>query len=254
MSMFGSSVGSIHSDLLEALPDSDEQRANLVEEVKRRAKGSIQQRNFPEAIQLYTKAIEVIPAIDNYGKSILFSNRSLCHHNMNNFTSALEDADESIASDSTYVKAYFRKSSALIGLGRLQPAKDAISQGLALKPDDKEMLKQLSKVDGDLQKQSTAPAKTAPKSNGAAKPKAATGKPKGTSSTEKPIGSSPSEAATKDEDIDDDEEDAAEKIRGYKRTSDGKITTFFNHELDEKVMFVQNRCGLILTLMCRRNH
>ena len=40
--MFGGSVGSFHSDVLNANPDTAEQKKQLVEELKRRAKG-----NFP---------------------------------------------------------------------------------------------------------------------------------------------------------------------------------------------------------------
>jgi len=148
--MFGGSVGSFHNDVLSANPESVEQKKQLVDELKRRAKGSLQTRNFPEAIQLYSKAIEVINEDDENGLSILYANRSMCQFSMNSFAEALSDAEESVATDPTYLKSHFRKSVALHSLKRYEDAREAILEGLSRKSDDKEMLQLLSKIDIDI--------------------------------------------------------------------------------------------------------
>lgn len=66
--------GNFHNDVLNAAPADDAGKQTLVEELKRRAKGSLTSRNYPEAIQLYSKGIEVFPT-----DAILHANRSMCH-------------------------------------------------------------------------------------------------------------------------------------------------------------------------------
>eukprot|EP00816_Leptocylindrus_hargravesii_P006774 CAMPEP_0196813266 /NCGR_PEP_ID=MMETSP1362-20130617/35222_1 /TAXON_ID=163516 /ORGANISM="Leptocylindrus danicus, Strain CCMP1856" /LENGTH=66 /DNA_ID=CAMNT_0042189379 /DNA_START=12 /DNA_END=209 /DNA_ORIENTATION=+ len=54
-----SMFGNIHNDVLSAKPESVEDKARLLEELKRRAKLAITSKNYPEAAALYTKAIEI---------------------------------------------------------------------------------------------------------------------------------------------------------------------------------------------------
>ena len=97
-------IGGFHNDVLEAVPVDDESALKLIEEIKNRAKGSISSHNYPGAITLYTKAIEICPANSQGARAILLSNRSLCHFSMSNLDSAIDDADNSILADSTYLK------------------------------------------------------------------------------------------------------------------------------------------------------
>ena len=94
----------------------DVSRANLVEEIKNRAKGCITVKNYPEAVRLYAKAIEVNPSADTEGLSILYANRSMCQLGLNEASEALADADASLAKNASYVKGHFRKALALISL------------------------------------------------------------------------------------------------------------------------------------------
>ena len=97
-------IGGFHDDVLNATPSDDVSALKLIEEIKSRAKGSISSHNFRGAITLYSKAIDICPAESIGAKAILFSNRSLCHCSMNNSDSAIEDADQSISTDSSYLK------------------------------------------------------------------------------------------------------------------------------------------------------
>lgn len=73
MSNFGNGIAGPHSDVLNATPTEESAKDRLVEELKTRAKGSLSTKNYPEAIQLYSKAIEIRP-----DDAILFANRSMC--------------------------------------------------------------------------------------------------------------------------------------------------------------------------------
>lgn len=140
-------------------PATPEATQSLIEEIKSRAKGCITSRNFPESIKLYTKAIDL--TTDNApAKAILHANRSMCYLGMNNAQSALEDASIAISTDASYIKGYYRKAMAQSSLSNFRGAREALMEGLALKPDDKELKAQLVKVESDLSKPVVAKAST----------------------------------------------------------------------------------------------
>jgi len=249
--------GSYNNDVLNAEPTTVENKLKLVEELKSRAKGGIASRNFPVAIQLYTKAIEVnetIPDQDS-ATAILYANRSMCRLNMDNAAEALADANEAVALDKTYVKAYYRQTAAHKSLGQFDAAKESVLKGLALKPDDKEMMSMLAKL-GSEQESAAKQKKTTGKSSGgvpAARKTVTTTSSASTSTSaskngkgsaqepaKPPVKVAPARktaAATTSASADDDDDDEDLKslnLRGYKKTSDGRTTSFFNNELDEQ--------------------
>lgn len=199
-----------NSDLLTAVPEDDVSRDRLVEAIKDRAKSLVKSRNYPEAIRLYSKGIEVAP-----GNAVLFANRSMCQLGMGQAKEALQDAETALSLDRSYVKGYYRKAMALLSLKENAAARESLEQGLKLAPDDKELQQQLSKIQTEAPKpakDSTSPSRaqsTAPK--------------KASPSTREP--------STDMEVV--DEEDEKGIIRGYKKTSDGRTTSYFTNELDE---------------------
>lgn len=221
--MFGSSVGSRHEDLLSATPETDELKRHLVAEIKNRAKGVVGSKNFPEAIELYSKAIEVIPENETAEKSVLYANRSMCHSGMGKFSEAHSDAELSINLNPAYTKAYFRKTTALIGLHKYKEAKECVTIGLEQMPGDKELSALLTKVDAELKKAAPASSSTDAK---ASAPKATTK----VTATKKKATDSSEDATEEEEEVNVDKE----VVRGYKKLPDGRVTTFFNNTLDEQ--------------------
>lgn len=212
-------------------PTTVEGKAKLVDELKCRAKGCISSRNFPAAIKLYTKAIE--NSSDDASKSVLHANRSMCYLNVGNSSFALDDAVEAIKLDSSYVKGYYRKASALKSLSNFAGAKEELLKGLALKPDDKEMKEQLEKLEKDICQKSklTSNQDSTNNSVAAARSTVTTSNVSKKSTTVKEQSSN---VATNAANVADDDVDVASvNMRGYKKTSDGRMTTFFNNELDE---------------------
>jgi hypothetical protein len=216
----------------------------LIDEIKSRAKGCLSSKNYPEAITLYTKAISIchdIPA-----QAILFANRSMCHLNMNNTNAATTDANEAVTLDPEYVKGYYRLGMAYIQANNYQLAKDALQKGLVKKSDDKELLQQLQRVEERIRSGSsstTASLSSAPpramnsvkvahSTSGKSVSSSSVPEPAPSRDTSRPMASSSSSSAAAEE---DDEEDFELKghIRGYKKTADGRVTTFFNRDVDE---------------------
>jgi len=256
--------GSYNNDVLFATPSTPEAKERLIEELKTRAKGSIGSRNYPAAVKLYTKAIETITDTDaendtdndatHAGSAILHANRSMCYLNMGNASSALEDASRAEKLDPSYAKACYRRGAALKALGRFGEAKASLLRGLAMKPDDKDLKAQLRKIDEDIAKHgnqsSTGGASSSSSSGGAAVKPARTTiatnsqnksqtKSESTAAAE-PVSSTTAKKATSAETaskssdtVQDGAAAAASNMRGYKMTSDGRKTTFFNNELDE---------------------
>lgn len=62
------------------------------------------------------------------------SNRSAAYYDVQDYVSALADAETVIAIRRNWSKGHFRKAKALLGLHRLQESADAIRLGLSFEP------------------------------------------------------------------------------------------------------------------------
>lgn len=215
-----------HDDVLECcLPRDEGGRVDVLEIVKGRAKGAFQMRDVSSAERLYSRAIELCEVNIagkriTEGKHLLYSNRAAVRLLRGKHEPALRDTDRCMQLDPTFIKAHFRKAQALVGLERFEDAISACDTGLILQPGNKELEELKTQADTNLQKQKTdqetqkerdvyrpvAPAKTK-KENGP---------------------ENEGDPAAGGEKM---EEDAA--MRGYKKTADGKTTSYFHTELDE---------------------
>jgi len=244
MSMFGGEglPGGFHKDVMDANPTDAASKKTLCEEIKNRAKGSLASKNYLEARTLYSKAIAVMEGSPEAAySSILHANRSMCELGMNRGAEAETDAARALELDPTYVKAYYRRGMALSKLGRWADARDVLQQGLQLKADDKDMRAQLDKAvfalsnpDGSAQK---AAAPAAPRARATVSTRAGATTSAPPADARRKTGPPPAaRAPTRPEKAEADEEDEEDSTvyRGYKTTSDGRTTTFFNNELDAK--------------------
>ena len=115
--------------MLGATPTDEAEISRLVDEIKSRAKNSIKYGNFPEAITLYTKAIELLPS-----NAILHANRSMCHLTIGSVSEAVCDGQKAVELDSTYAKAYYRLGAAHLMAKSYADAKNFLEKGLELAP------------------------------------------------------------------------------------------------------------------------
>lgn len=91
----------------------------------------IKQQNFLDAVDRYTKAIELDDT-----QSIYFSNRALAQLKLDNYQSCLNDCDSAIKLDPKNVKAYHRRGLSYVGLLEFKKAKTDLNIVLKAKPTD----------------------------------------------------------------------------------------------------------------------
>lgn len=112
-------IHSMHADVLDANPESADDRQRLVDELKERGNLAVKAKRWAESEALYSKAIEVGPT------HALYSNRSMARLNLKKYELAVLDADECIALDGDFAKGYYRKACAHEKLKEYGPAYDA---------------------------------------------------------------------------------------------------------------------------------
>ena len=97
----------------------------------RKGKGNdfYKSKNYEAAIAAYSKAI----AFD-VGSAALLTNRAAAALMLLQYKEAIQDCDAALAIESDNSKAYFRKATALKGLGKLNEAIAALNKGLEFDP------------------------------------------------------------------------------------------------------------------------
>lgn len=91
---------------------------------------AFKQKNFEEAVELFSKAI----AASETPNHVLFSNRSACFTSMHQYPDALTDAKECVKINPTWAKGYNRIAAAEFGLGNYDGAIKSYQQALEIEP------------------------------------------------------------------------------------------------------------------------
>ena len=102
--------------------------------------------NWAEAIEQYSKGIEVFPT------AVLYSNRAFCFLKIESFGLAIADAKDAIKLDTNYIKGHYRLASAKLALGKLKAAHKIFKQVCKLKPRDRDARKKMKYCDTELRK------------------------------------------------------------------------------------------------------
>ena len=114
-------------------------------EWKEKGNHLVQERKYQEALDCYTKAIEL-----DKNDPILYSNRSAMYYNLNDFENALLDAEEAIYLKPDYAKAYLRKGNALENQYKYQEALDTYKIGLQKDKNNTQLLEAYQKLEDSL--------------------------------------------------------------------------------------------------------
>ena len=85
------------------------------------------------AAEKYTEALEISPT-----SAIIYSNRAMVYIKMESYGLAIADAEEAIAIDPAYIKAYYRRGSANYALGKYKIAQRDFREVCKRKPQDKD--------------------------------------------------------------------------------------------------------------------
>ena len=101
------------------------------DELKEKGNECIRQRNYKDAALYYSSALSKDPS-----SHTVFSNRSLAYSKLQQFESALQDANKCIELAPNFARGYLRKSVALTGLGENSKALAAAEQGYKLRGSD----------------------------------------------------------------------------------------------------------------------
>jgi len=114
------------------------------DEFKAKGNAALQQKNFSEAIEHYTSAINL-----NGSNHVFYSNRSAAYLSKGDGLNALEDANSCIGLNPQFAKGYGRKGAALHKLKRYNDSIAAYEDGLKEFPDDKALVGGLEGVQNE---------------------------------------------------------------------------------------------------------
>ncbi|KAI4225601.1 MAG: hypothetical protein L6R36_003808, partial [Xanthoria steineri] len=108
-------------------------------------------KNFDEAIEKFSKAIEIEPK-----NHVLYSNRSGAYASLKNFDKALKDANKTTEIKPDWAKGWGRKGAALHGTGDLVGANDAFEEALKLDPANAQAKSGLAAVQRAIESEAAA--------------------------------------------------------------------------------------------------
>ena len=114
-------------------------------EWKDKGNALVKEKKYKEALDCYSKAIEIDP-----NDPILYSNRSLMHINLSEFDQALVDADKAISIKPDYAKAYLRKGKALEGQQKFKEALETYKLGLEKDKTNAQLLEASQELDASI--------------------------------------------------------------------------------------------------------
>lgn len=142
------------------------------EGLKSQGNAAMAQKNYPSAIDLYSKALAIVP-----GNPIFLSNRAAAYSASKDHESARADAEAAVAADPKYTKAWSRLGLARFALGDAQGSMEAYGKGIehegnggsdAMKKGYETAKKRVAELDGEDSGDDISPAaRGAPGAGGA---------------------------------------------------------------------------------------
>lgn len=101
------------------------------EGLKAQANELFKLKRFQEALQMYQQAADIDPT-----NAMILCNRAFAHIKLENYGQAVADADKSIELDPTFIKAYYRRGTARMSLGKSKLALQDFRTVNRLRPSD----------------------------------------------------------------------------------------------------------------------
>ncbi|XP_034238225.1 serine/threonine-protein phosphatase 5-like isoform X1 [Thrips palmi] len=117
----------------ETKPEISPEDVAKADQFKEQANVFFKKQDYEQAINLYTKAIEL-----NSNNAIYYGNRSMAYLRTECFGAALRDATKAIAADRDYVKGYYRRAEAYMSLGKFKLALSDYQAVATVRPNDAE--------------------------------------------------------------------------------------------------------------------
>jgi import receptor subunit TOM70 len=103
-----------------------QERAGIAATFKQKGNNAYKDANYSQAAEYYSKAIQISPKPE----STFYSNRAACYINMSppQHEKVIEDCNEALQLDRTYVKALNRRAGAFEGLGQYEASLRGMSR------------------------------------------------------------------------------------------------------------------------------
>ncbi|KDQ18966.1 hypothetical protein BOTBODRAFT_82750, partial [Botryobasidium botryosum FD-172 SS1] len=119
-------------------------RSQAVHKAKEEGNNLYKQNKYAQAIQVYNISAGIAASRPPWEASqivrdeltVILANRSAANALLGDYASALVDADAVVQLKRPWSKGHYRKGKALVGLGQLEEAKEAVSLGLQFEPDN----------------------------------------------------------------------------------------------------------------------
>lgn len=116
-------------------------------EWKERGNTAFSQKNYQEAIDCFTKALEFDP-----NDHVFYSNRSACHASLEQYDQALADAVKCVELKPDWVRGYTRKGLAEFYIGKYKESVATYKKGLELDPNNAQLLEGLQRAEEERSK------------------------------------------------------------------------------------------------------
>lgn len=116
-----------------------------IEKQKEKANEVFKSGKYQEAIEEYTKLLEIDPDNRNFNSTI-FANRALCHQKLNNMMEALKDINKAINLNENYIKAYMRRGNVYMALNMYEEAKYDFQKAKDAEPSNRDAIKMLEEA------------------------------------------------------------------------------------------------------------
>uniref|UniRef100_A0A8W8NNY8 Uncharacterized protein n=1 Tax=Magallana gigas TaxID=29159 RepID=A0A8W8NNY8_MAGGI len=110
---FNNWISSISNSRVHAEQDSHV-KANI-NEIKEKGNIAFKNKEYKEALIFYDQAITMVKGCKNLTReaAIVLTNRSIVHSNLHSVTAALEDAEEAVMCDQTWMEGHWRRGQVL---------------------------------------------------------------------------------------------------------------------------------------------
>jgi len=114
----------------------------VIEPEKEKANELFKKGDYANALEAYTKLLEIDPDNKNFNSTIL-ANRALCLQKLGKFMEALADVNKSIALNENYTKAYTRRGNIQFDLKNYDEARYDFEKVKTFEPSNSEVKKRI---------------------------------------------------------------------------------------------------------------
>ncbi|XP_031106874.1 serine/threonine-protein phosphatase 5-like [Ipomoea triloba] len=127
--------------------EPENSNSNPAEQFKLQANEAFKAHKYSQAIDLYTRAIEL-----NCDNAVYWANRAFAHTKLEEYGSAIQDATKAIEIDPKYSKGYYRRGAAYLAMGKFKDALKDFQQVKKISPNDPDATKKLKECEKAVMK------------------------------------------------------------------------------------------------------